>query len=412
MNILYIVPNPPDLIRVRSYNLLHSLAAKGHSITIGTLWSNDQERLSIDRLKLDGFRVISSRVSKVRSIANCLQTIPSRTPLQVVYSWRAGFAKDLREFISSSDEKHPIDVIHTEHLRGAKYGLFLNKTTSLQKRPVSIWDSVDCISHLFGQLTQHKHSSAKIIPAKFDLLRTRPYEGWLLGQFDSVLVTSNVDKIALLSLYRGDDEPEVNVLPNGVDLEYFSPDDQIARDPATLVVSGKMSYHANIEMVVHLVRDIMPVVWATRPEVKLCIVGKDPPEVISNLAQNPLIEVTNFVPDIRPYLRRATISVSPIVYGAGIQNKVLEAMACGVPVIATPQAISALQVRPGNEVCVADSPASFAQAILNLLNDPHLQKKLSLAGRSYVEKMHNWNEIASELEEIYRKKCEATALGF
>jgi glycosyltransferase involved in cell wall biosynthesis len=165
-----------------------------------------------------------------------------------------------------------------------------------------------------------------------------------------------------------------------------------------------MSYHANIRMVLHLVHEIMPIVWESRHDVTLVIAGKDPPREIRDLAANPSIQVTGTVSDIRPYLQRATMAVSPLVYGVGIQNKVLEAMACGTPVITTSQAISALSVVPGQDVLVADTPESFAEAILRLFGDPIRQEQLSRAGRKYVEEHHNWNKIAIQLEDIY---CEA-----
>jgi glycosyltransferase involved in cell wall biosynthesis len=211
-----------------------------------------------------------------------------------------------------------------------------------------------------------------------------------------------VDRRALLSLAPvNSPPPNISVLPNGVDLAYFGPDSRVARQDATLVVSGKMSYHANVTMVLVLVNQILPLVWERRPEVKSWIVGKDPSNQIKNLSQDPAITVTGTVDDIRPYLRAATIAVAPIQYGAGIQNKILEAMACGAPVISTSQAVSALEAQPGQDLLVADQPAEFAQTILALLDDREQQRRLSAAGRRYVEQHHNWDYIAAQLEEIY-----------
>ena len=120
----------------------------------------------------------------------------------------------------------------------------------------------------------------------------------------------------------------ITVLPNGVDLDYFCPSPE-PRRPATVVISGKMSYHANVTAALHLVEGIMPLVWRERPGVKVTIVGANPPRPIRQLAQRfpGQVEVTGTVPDVRPYLRRASLAAAPVPYGAGIQNKVLEAMA-------------------------------------------------------------------------------------
>jgi glycosyltransferase involved in cell wall biosynthesis len=196
---------------------------------------------------------------------------------------------------------------------------------------------------------------------------------------------------------------EITVLPNGVDLSYFAPDDT-PRDPATVLFSGKMSYHANITAALHLVYDIMPLVWKERPEVKVIIAGKDPPSEI----RNPKSEirnatVTGTVPDLRPYLRSAAVAAAPVPYGAGIQNKVLEAMACAAPVVASRQAVSALGAADGEHLLVADDAEAFAYHILAVLGDRSLAQRLGLAGRRYVEAHHDWNEIAKRLEAIYQE---------
>jgi len=111
--------------------------------------------------------------------------------------------------------------------------------------------------------------------------------------------------------------------------------------------------------------------------------------------------VTGTVSDIRPYLQRATVAVAPTLYGAGIQNKVLEAMACGTAVVASSGATSALAVRPGFEVVTADGAEAFARGTLSLLDNPARRMHLEQAGRAYVETHHAWNAVAARLEEIY-----------
>ncbi|NIW43885.1 MAG: glycosyltransferase, partial [Gammaproteobacteria bacterium] len=117
--------------------------------------------------------------------------------------------------------------------------------------------------------------------------------------------------------------------------------------PETVVITGKMSYHANITMAVYLAEEIMPRVWAERPGVQLEIVGKDPSPEVQNLGEHKNVSVIGGVPDLRPYIQKATVAAAPILYGVGIQNKVLEAMACGTPVVVTPQAVSAIDVNDG-----------------------------------------------------------------
>jgi len=267
-----------------------------------------------------------------------------------------------------------------------------------------VWDSVDCISYLFDQaLNQSRSRFGKFI-TRLDLKRTRVYEGKLPGRFDRILITSAVDRQALQDLIPSQSgAAPVSILPNGVDWDYFSLEQGVVREPATVILSGKMSYHANMTMAMYLMNEIMPLVWAKQPDVKLLIVGKDPPASIRALADHPAVTVTGTVQDLRPYLQRASLSVVPLLYGAGIQNKVLEAMASGTPVVATPQAVLALDAGPDRDVLVAQTPAEFAEKIVHLINNPELRNQIGSAGRRYVENNHQWAKIAERLEGVYHE---------
>jgi len=368
-------------------------------MTVLTLWTNEQEREEVEGLKQYCDSVQAVYLPAWRSWLNSLQALPGSTPLQAMYCWQPELVSHL------AHAEFEADVIHVEHLRGAPYGLYLKSQLAKagRKTPI-IWDSVDCISLLFRLASGRSKKPFSRWITRFELGRTEQYEGWLTSQFDEVLVTSLSDKEALLSLLPSEYElPSISILPNGVDLDYFAPDPDITREPATLVISGKMSYHANVTMLLHFVHDILPFIHTHRPDVKLCVVGKDPPREVRALAQNPSIVVTGSVPDIRPYLQRATVAVAPLTYGAGIQNKVLEAMACATPVVATPQAVSALNVLPGRDVLLAREPAAFAETVLDLLEAPQQQRQIGEAGRRYVEKHHPWAVIAEQLEEVYNE---------
>jgi sugar transferase (PEP-CTERM/EpsH1 system associated) len=402
LNILFFVPYVPNLIRIRPYNLIRSLSARGHRITLMTIWKDEQERKSLERIQEYCEDVHSFHLPGWRSLWNCLSAMPTRQPLQSVYSWEPELANEIVR-LAKGNGRSKCDVVHVEHLRGARYGAYLK--TQLQNHnpglPV-IWDSVDSISLLFRQAMLQSKSVISRSLTRFELQRTEPYEAGLVAQFDRVVVTSSADKHAFQSLPAAPSHSRfISVLPNGVDLDYFRPDQRVQREPATLVVSGKMSYHANVTMVLKLVEEIMPHVWRRRPDVKIFIVGKDPPRRIQSLSQNPNIVVTGTVGDLRPYLQKATIAMAPIVYGAGIQNKVLEAMACATPVIASPQATSALSVTTGQELMIATDSVCFADSILALLDDPERRERLGRGGRDYVEKNHQWFSIAGQLEQIY-----------
>ena len=299
------------------------------------------------------------------------------------------------------------DVIHIEHLRGAQYGLLAQSPITNNQHPISvIWDSVDCITHLFEQASQRSRSLKSRAMTAIELGRTRRYEGWLTEQFAHVLVTSDTDKAALQKLAHHPNP--ISTLGNGVDLNYFAPTNE-KRQPDTIVFSGKMSYHANVTAALYLAQEVMPIVWRSRPNTKLVIAGSRPTPTVQALETNEpgaRIRVTGYVKDLRVPLRQASIAVAPLLYGAGVQNKVLEAMACGTPVVASPQAINALKVERGTDCLVADTPEAFADALIKLLNDEGLRARMGAAGRRFVEAHHNWDDIVAQLEHIYERSIQ------
>ena len=405
MRILFVVPYVPNLIRVRPYNFLRFLSRRGNEIQVYTVSSDPQDQEDIAHLKDFCQQVRVYPMPRWRSFYNSVRAIPTSLPLQSVYSYQPEMARDLQNLAKSQVSNPSIDVMHVEHLRGARYGLFFQDDQWQSKAFPLVWDSVDSIGLLFRQASSKSRRWINRWLTRFELRRSEAYEGWLSGQFNRVLVTSPDDQRALLD-YRPANIPAipVEVLPNGVDLDYFREDASISRQEASLVVSGKMSYHANISMVMFLFQDIMPKVWACRPDVRLIIVGKDPPRDITALSDHPRVSVTGTIPDIRPYLCQATLSVAPLLYGTGIQNKVLEAMACATPVITTSKAVSALQAKPGRELLTADSADLFADTILHALEDHDLQHQIGQAGRKYVEIYHDWEKIAARLEQIYQEE--------
>ncbi len=401
MRVLFVVPNPPSLVRVRPYNLIRHLRARGHEVTIAAPWSDAAERADVERLREQGFDVETAFLSRPEIVRNLLRALVGGLPLQATYAESAALRRALARRIAAA----PPDLVHVEHLRGAAYGLALRQIPLATRLPI-VWDSVDCISYLFEQAAAYSRSLRSRLLTLFELARTRQYEGRLLFRFDRVLATSPIDKAALEALAalwaKPAPPPPVTVLPNGVDLDYFAPGEE-PRQPATIIFTGKMSYHANATAALHLVNDIMPLVWEARPDAQVWIVGKDPTAPVQALARrHPQVTVTGAVPDLRPYLRRAALAVAPLVYGAGIQNKVLEAMACATPVVASRRAVLSLQAVDGEHLLVADGPAQFAQQIMRLLSDADLRARLGQAGRHYVETHHAWEHIIDNLETIYR----------
>ncbi len=409
VNILFVCPYTPTPIRTRPYNLLRALARRGHSVTLATVWETPDERRALAEWREAGLQVIAAPLTKGRSLLNMLRTLPTPKPLQAMYCWHPELWAQIRERLAATR----LDVCHVEHLRGSEYAVRLKQLGA----PV-VWDSVDCITMLFERARRTSRSLfGRWIP-RLELARTRRYEGRLVRMFRRVLATSAEDAAALQQLARdgvaGGGPAEaafgsaVDVLSNGVDLDYFRSRGE-TRAAETVVFTGKMSYHANTTAALSLVEDIMPMVWHSRPDARVEIVGNSPPRELAALASRlaPRVIVTGYVDHVPPYLCAATVAVAPMAYGAGVQNKILEAMACATPVVATPQATAALEVRAGSDLLVADSNSGMAGEILRLLADAALRHKVGLNGRSYVVEHHNWDRIATRLEGIYQDYVDA-----
>jgi sugar transferase (PEP-CTERM/EpsH1 system associated) len=389
MRILFVSPYIPSLIRVRPYNILRALVARGHSVTLLALQPPGDEGESLDELRrlCAGVHVVPH--PKTQTLINGLLALPTGFPIQAAYSRSAAFNQKARELLAHES----FDAAHVEHLRGAVLA------DALGDLPI-VFDSVDSISLLFGKVLQDAPSLKSRLMATLDLGRTRRFEGRLTERFPQVTVTSEADRKALVEL--GSDGTRITVIPNGVDLDYFKPQ-SVERLPLRLVFTGKMSYHANVAAAEDLVGKIMPIVWAKQPQAELYIVGKDPSPAVQALGQQPRVTVTGSVPDLRPYLAEAAAAISTVRYGVGIQNKVLEAMAMCTPVVCSPQANSALKTVNGQDILVGDTPEDIAGHILDLLASPEKRAAVGAAGRQYVERYHTWDSAAATLETLYQQ---------
>ena len=197
---------------------------------------------------------------------------------------------------------------------------------------------------------------------------------------------------------------EHHVVANGVDTVYFRPPD-VEVEPAPLVFAGRLRYHANVRALRLLLDAIMPRVWAARPDARLRVVGEDPPRAVRALAaRHPeRVEVTGWVPDVRPHLATATVSVAPLVYAVGVQNKVLGRGDMALPVIATAPAAAAIGPA-GDCMLVVRDEVEFASAVVRLLGDAPLRRRLGTAARRYVESHHRWESAAARLAELYEEE--------
>jgi sugar transferase (PEP-CTERM/EpsH1 system associated) len=192
------------------------------------------------------------------------------------------------------------------------------------------------------------------------------------------------------ALYRRFGQPRgVHAISNGVDLDYFRPEDRPA-EPACVFV-GALDYRPNVDAACWFCREVWPEIHRLHPQAALWLVGRRPVRAVQRLAQMPGVEVVGQVPDVRPYLARAAGVVVPLRIARGLQNKVLEALAMGKAVVASPASLAALTARPNVHLLTASTPREWVEAVGRVLWDPALRQRLGAAGRRHVEEHHHWD---------------------
>jgi sugar transferase (PEP-CTERM/EpsH1 system associated) len=284
--------------------------------------------------------------------------------------------------------------------------------------PKLIMDFVDVDSDKWAQYAKYAKFPKSWI-YRLESKRLSGYERKVAEVFDhSIFVTQ-----AEVEVFR-DANPHiknVTVIPNGVDLDYFSPTSpqqpsssdhglstmdhrpRTIDDRPVIVFTGAMDYYANIDGVVWFTKEVLPLIKKEIPDVQFYIVGSNPTKEVIKLSGNNGVTVTGYVPDTREYLRRATVAVVPLRIARGIQNKILEAMAMGIPVVATSSAFQGTKATIDACISIVDDPRIFTRKVLKMVEDPVLRRQCSVQARKYVEFYHRWEDQFAQLKPLLQK---------
>ncbi|MCA0456550.1 MAG: glycosyltransferase family 4 protein [Chloroflexi bacterium] len=389
MHILYLVPHVPNPTKIRSHYQILGLIEAGHRVTIATLNRSLTDEKSIAKLHERGLQVIEVKLPKHTSLWNAFTALLQGLPLQAKFMW----SSQLMDEILASIKNDPPDMIHVEHLRMAFYGIRL-----LNRRAV-LWDAVDYLSSLYGEASHHSHNIFTRIIYGLEAKLLKPYEKYLSAKFPLTLVISQKDQF--LFQENSNTPHKIIYQPQGFPLSKNVGD--LIRRADTLVITGTLNYHPNIAAVKYFVQSVFPLVQDAVPNIRLQLVGANPDKSILALQlEDTSVEITGFVDSIAAYLQKATVALAPVLYGSGIQIKVLEAFMTGTPLVATSVALRGLDVQHEREVLIADTPDAFANAVIRLLTDTELRERLGAAGRKYVEENHNLYDTTQKLVEHYQ----------
>lgn len=244
------------------------------------------------------------------------------------------------------------------------------------------------------RVIQQKHGVDRWIAFGIHQL-AKHFERWMFTPYDAVTVLTEADRAMLLHVQP---RLKVRVIPNGIDLAHYSLT-QTEREPATLLFIGNYEYAPNVDAALWLIEAIFPRIQRQQPNAKLWLVGNAPPAELLACA-NESINVTGRVPDVRDYYQRATVFICPLRVGAGIKNKVLEAMASKLPVVATRLSVDGIDAQHGETFFIADSAEGIAQHALDLLQDESLRQQVAENARALIVERYSWRSVAEQYLEV------------
>jgi len=234
--------------------------------------------------------------------------------------------------------------------------------------------------------------------AFLEVLKAKHLQKKWYPRFDAILCVAPED-VQKTAEYVSENT-EIWLTPNGVDLEYFRPTEQVqSREiQPVLVFGGSLDVSMNQDAVIWFTSKILPLIGKHLPEIQFLIVGREPPPEIQRLSNLERVTVTGTVADVRSYYRQAAVFVAPLRVGGGTKLKVLEAMAMALPVVSTAVGAQGLNAESGRHLLVADNPNDFAGRVVELLNDREKAAQMGAAARRFVEEKYGWNAIFAEAE--------------
>jgi sugar transferase (PEP-CTERM/EpsH1 system associated) len=398
MKVLFVchrLPFPPQRGgKIRPFNIIRHLSQR-HEVTVASLARTKDELEAGAGLRNYCSNVIAETISAPAALGRMVARLPTPTPSSMGYFYSPALAKRVTAELAKT--RFDFVFVHCAFVAG-----YVAHVTSARK----LLD--------FGDMDSQKwlaYAKNRAFPMSLgyylDGTKLRRAEARLARKFDVCTCTTRAELEVLQSYGTG---VPADWFPNGVDTEYFKPAEAPYR-PDSVCFVGRMDYYPNQEGVIDFCRDVLPLIRARRPGVTLEIVGAEPPAKIRELGRLPGVTVTGSVPDVRPYALASAVSIAPLKIARGTQNKILEAMAMGVPTVSSAAAAGGVDGEPGRNLLTAGTPREFADAVLYVLENPAERKRLSEAARERVLSHHSWNQSMAKLDRIVAEHATPRALA-
>jgi sugar transferase (PEP-CTERM/EpsH1 system associated) len=377
------VPYPPyrgDKLKI--YNLARRLCRR-HELHLLTFAQTDDDWQYKTELEKIFKTVTFVGLPKLRSALNCLGALTDKVPFQVHYFRSAEMHRQVKDILA----REQFDVVHVQHLRMAQY---MDQHQEIPR----ILDLPDAFSLYWKRKQDTTSGKLMHLFERKEQKRVWHYEK-ILNRYNLSLVCSGEDLQYLKEQHHIE---HLALLPNGVDTETFAPKDHDYTHNHTLLFTGNMDYRPNVDAVIYFTRDILPLIRKEYPAVQFIIAGQRPVKKVLELAGEN-VQVTGFVKDLAAVYNQASVVVAPLRFGAGTQNKVLEAMSMGVPVVCSHIGFKGLNIESGQGAMMQTDPQSFAAAVCSLLASAARRAEVGRAGIEVIQSRFSWDIIAGMLED-------------
>ncbi len=384
MNLLILLSRVPYPLnkgdKLRAYNHLKYLSKK-NDITLIALNDDTLHPDALNILQKYCKKIYILKLNKFNIFLNLIKAFFTGIPYSVgyFYSWRVK-----KKIVAIIQEQKP-EYIFCQLIRMSEYVKYINIKKTL--------DYQDVFSKGMERRIQSSGWYMKLL-LKEEYKRLLRYERSIFDYFDNKIIISNSDK----QLIDHPDKEQINVIPNGVDLDFFKKTDTPKK--YDLLFTGNMNYPPNINCAEYLVKRIIPELLKIKPNIKLLIAGANPNKKVLSL-QSHHVTVSGWVDDIRICYSQARIFIAPMMIGTGLQNKLLEAMAMQLPCITSSLANNALQAKENRDILIGTNTQEFTDHILYLLNNPESANEIALNGFKFVQQNYNWDTLNSLLEQQF-----------
>ncbi len=400
MRVLMLSPTLPWPLntgaKLRVYYELRALARAGHQITLLALDEEQVQPEEIRNLKDYCSRLEIVPVKQRTRMRTALKALFSLRPYRIVKFENPKFRRQVSEILCE-----PFDVLWVHFVETLAYVPQIER----QGGPLVVLDQHNADERFWATYASQGSPWVRIFAFQ-NLWKLRYFQRSVLRWVDVILSVSQED-----AEFTRQNLPnpltEVWVVPNGVDIESLCPSDEEYRKNA-IIFCGSMDVLMNIDAAKQFAQKIFPKVRENVPDAEFWIVGRNPPPAVRALEGIPGVRVTGSVEDVRPYYAQAKVAVAPFRYGGGTKLKVLEAMALGVPVVATQIGYQGILATPGKHLFVEEKADGFAMRVIELLQDDDLWKKIATQARELVMQKYDWGIILEEpiagIEELVRRK--------